>query len=131
MVPPEPGPDSRFFWDGLADGRLLLPLCRSCGHMWFPPIPCCPRCGGIDVGDGEAAGTGRLYSWVVTHHPFDTAYAEDVPYTVAVVTLDEGPRLVGRLFRADPAALVPDQPMRAVRYTTRGQPLLGFVPTDT
>lgn len=41
------------------------------------------------------SGRGRLWSWTVTHRPFDPAFASHLPYVIAVVELQEGPRVVG------------------------------------
>ena len=60
------------------------------------------------------AGTGRLFSWTVTHRPTDPAFADHLPYVVAVVELDEGPRLVGNLVGLTVEELRLDLPLRAV-----------------
>jgi uncharacterized OB-fold protein len=94
---PVPDPDSAFFWDGLRARRLLLQACDGCGRHRFPPMPSCPYCASPATRVAEAAGTGVIYSWVVVHRAFDPAFAAEVPYTIATVTLDEGPRVIGRL----------------------------------
>lgn len=129
----EPDDDSAAFWAGLADDRLLFPRCAACGRVWFPPSPRCPRCACPEQEHAEVPGTGRVYSWVVVHHPFDEAFATDVPYTVAVTALDDadGARLVGRLLRIAPADVRPDLPVRTVTYDVGGQVLPAFVPTRT
>jgi uncharacterized protein len=127
FVPPEPDADTRWWWDALAAGRLELPRCRDCGRAFFPPQPACPRCGSPAWARIEATGRGRLYSWVVAHTAFDPRFAEDVPYTLVAVDLDEGVRIVGRL-GGDSAALQAGAPMRAFVYRVAGQPLVGFEP---
>jgi uncharacterized OB-fold protein len=44
-----------------------------------------------------ASGLGVLYSWIVVHRAFSEAFRDDVPYTVGVVELDEGCRMLARL----------------------------------
>jgi uncharacterized OB-fold protein len=96
-------PDSQFYRDGLAAGRLLLQRCAACDRPRFPALVACPYCGARDASVVEAAGTGRVYSWV-TARVAVTADAADVPYAVAVVQLDEGCRVLGRLREIDDVA---------------------------
>ena len=96
-----PGPaidmESRPYWDGLAEERLRLQRCSGCGSHRFPAMPGCPGCGGEDWEWVDAAGTGRLYSWVTVHQAFSPDFADDTPYTIATVELDEGCRVLARL----------------------------------
>jgi len=79
--------------DALAQGRLLYPKCR-CGHAWLPVSPECPNC---LYGDRwtwtQAGGTGTVESWVVYHVAYHPSVKDKLPYNVAIVSLDEGPRL--------------------------------------
>jgi uncharacterized OB-fold protein len=59
-----------------------------------------------------AGGTGRLISWVVYHVAFDPSVADRLPYNVAVVELDEGPRLITNLVGGGTPSL--DAPVRLV-----------------
>jgi uncharacterized OB-fold protein len=58
----------------------------------------CPRCQSFEHSFEPASGRARVWSWVVAHPPVLPAFADEAPYTVAVVELDEGVRMVGRLF---------------------------------
>lgn len=89
------------YWDALRAGRLDFQRCRRCGHPWLPPREECPRCLEADWGWETASGRGRVISWVVYHHPPNDAFAARVPYNVAIVELDEGPRLITNLLRTD------------------------------
>lgn len=74
----------------------------------------------------DASGRGRVYSWVTIHRALDPAFAEDVPYTVLSVDLDEGPRMFGRLCGdAEPHA---GDAVQVRIYDVRGQKLAGFAP---
>jgi uncharacterized OB-fold protein len=82
------------YWEGLARGELRYQRCPACGHRWLPAREDCPRCLRHDPTWEVSAGRGRIVSWVVYHQAFHGAFAARVPYNVAVVELDEGPRLV-------------------------------------
>jgi uncharacterized OB-fold protein len=89
------------FWSALADGRLVVPRCNACGRHSFPPMPSCPRYGSRDVTPDEVSGVGTIYSWATVHIALSPAFEADVPYTVLVVDLREGGRLMGRFLEGD------------------------------
>jgi uncharacterized OB-fold protein len=82
------------YWAGLAQGELRHQSCHRCGNAWLPAREECPRCLADDWEWKPASGRGRIISWVVYHQAFHPAFADRVPYNVAVVELDEGPRMV-------------------------------------
>jgi uncharacterized protein len=88
-------PDTRFFWDGLRDRRLLIQRCDGCGGLRHPPRPMCPHCGSVAWTAVESAGRGVVVSAVQPRHP-QFPWFED-GYVVALVQLDEGVRLVTNL----------------------------------
>ncbi len=130
FIAPQIDPDSAEWWQGVAEHRLLLPTCGSCGRAWFPPAPTCPYCGSADQSLRESAGLGRIYSWIVVHRALSPAFAEDVPYTIVIVDLDEGARMPGRLFGVARDRIAADLPVRARFYEVSGQTLVGFEPAD-
>lgn len=92
--PPTPDRDSEHFWQGVADGRLLLQHCSSCGTVRFPPQPMCGSCRSFDFEARDAAGRGTVLSWIVSRHPTE---ADAEPRAVGLIELDEGPRIVSNL----------------------------------
>jgi len=110
---PAPTPETQHFWDGTAHGELRLQRCRSCSTTYFPPQPFCPACASGDVAVIQASGRGSLYSYVITHLP---APGFVPPYVLAVVALDEGPRLLSNIVNVDPdpEALPLDLPLEVV-----------------
>jgi uncharacterized OB-fold protein len=125
IVAPEPDLDSQWWWDSLAEGRLEVPKCRVCGRCFFPPQPYCPHCGAADWERLEASGHGRIYSWVVAYTPFDTTFADEVPYPIVAVELDEGVRLFGR-YRGPHEGIRAGAEVCTFVYRVEGTPLLGF-----
>ncbi|GBD27864.1 hypothetical protein HRbin30_03221 [bacterium HR30] len=67
--------------------------CIYCGHIRFPPALLCPRCWSEAHEWALLSGRGRVFSWVVVHQSQHPAFNADTPYNVAIVELDEGPRL--------------------------------------
>jgi len=98
------------YWKSLAEGRLVYQRCRACRHAWLPARSHCPQCLSDDREWAPASGKARLVSWIVYHHAYHESVADRLPYTVAVVELDEGPRLTSNVVDAgDPEQLTIDQ----------------------
>jgi uncharacterized protein len=123
--PPDSDGSGLEFWRGLADGRLVLSLCRTCGRRRFPPIATCSHCGSSAVVSAEAAGGGTVYSWATIHMALALEFASQTPYTVVVVDLDEGARVFGRLL-GDPGGDLAGAAVRFEPYEDRGRALPGF-----
>lgn len=88
---------NRPFWEALKNRMVLLPKCNACGVVWHPPSPFCPDCWSKDFTWKRLSGKGRVNSWVVFHQAYFSSLKDDIPYNVAEVELDEGPRLLTNL----------------------------------
>ena len=107
---PKATPETKHFWDGVQAGELRLQKCNKCSKTYFPPRPFCPECASRDVTVLRASGRGRLYSYVIHHRPVP---GFTPPYAIAVVELDEGPRMMTNIVDCPqtPEALVLDMPV--------------------
>ncbi|HXG18022.1 MAG TPA: Zn-ribbon domain-containing OB-fold protein [Methylomirabilota bacterium] len=85
------------YWDGLKRHELTMPKCNDCGKLWYPPSPFCPECWSRNFTWQRLSGRGKVNSWVVFHQAYFSSYKDDVPYNVAEVELEEGPRLLTNL----------------------------------
>ena len=94
---PEPTPESRPYWQGLAEGRLMLQRCADCGRVRHYPRPLCDACHSFATDWVEASGAATLHSWTVAHHPYHPAFRGELPYTVVTADLPEGVRMVAQL----------------------------------
>ena len=110
---PQPTPETRHFWEGTRAGELRLQRCDACSHVYFPPRPFCPKCGARAVSILRASGRATLYSYVIHHRPVP-GFAP--PYAIAVVTLEEGPRMMTNIVDCPqtPEALQLDMPLEVV-----------------
>lgn len=88
---PEPTPETLHFWEGTRAGELRIQRCRACEGAYFPPRPFCPHCSSRDVAIEVASGRATLHSYVI-HHREVPGFPS--PYAIAVVELDEGPRMM-------------------------------------
>lgn len=110
---PVPDADTGPYWEGIAGGQLRLQRCEACDAVIFYPRAVCPRCLASPLRWFTAAGTGRVYSYTVAHRGFGE-FASQAPFTVALVDLDEGARMMARLVDADPGGVRIGMPVRMV-----------------
>lgn len=91
---PKINSDNRPFWEGCRKHKLRFQWCNACGHARWPPSDLCPECHSAENSWLVSKGIGKIYTFAVYHVAYHTAFAADLPYTVAVVALDEGPHLL-------------------------------------
>lgn len=94
---PSPTPISRPFWDAAKQHRLSLQQCQSCKGYIFYPRPICSHCGRADLKWTDVSGRATLYSFTVARRPTMRAFEPDVPYVIAIVDLEEGPRMTSNV----------------------------------
>jgi len=109
---PQPTPETRHFWDGTRVGEIRLQRCNACSTVYFPPRPFCPSCSSKDVAIFRASGRAKLASYVINQRPHP---AWDGPYSIALVDLEEGVRMMTNIVGCPqtPEALVLDMPLEA------------------
>jgi len=95
--------DTRFFWEGCEQGKLLIQRCASCQTLRHPPAPVCAKCHSFDWDTVESSGKGELYSFVVMHYPEVPPF--DYPNPIGLIELDEGVRLTAGLVGVEPGEL--------------------------
>jgi len=93
--------ESRPYWDALREHRLILKQCRDCRRHHFYPRELCPHCHSNALDWVEASGTGVIYSFTIARRPAGPAFKPDVPYVVAVIDLEECPRMMTNILTAD------------------------------
>jgi uncharacterized OB-fold protein len=97
VTKPVPRPDdaSRPFFEGAARHALMIQRCSACRTYLAPGSLACDEC--LAASDAlewvEASGRGTLFSFAIMHRAYHPAFADEIPYNVALVELDEGPRL--------------------------------------
>lgn len=97
------------FFQAAAEGRLAVQHCNACGALRWPPLVGCPECRSRDTTWVDVAPSGTVWSFVVYHRAFQASLKDQIPYTVAMVRLDDGPFMVGRLASAEKPPVVGDR----------------------
>ncbi len=102
---PNPTQDTKPYWDGLLEGRLLIQQCTDCSTFRHYPRPVCPKCHSMAFKWCEIAGQGTVHSWTISYHAFHPAFKKDLPTAYITVDLPEDVRLCAPLVGADPESL--------------------------
>jgi uncharacterized OB-fold protein len=90
--------EAKPFWDAAAQQKLMIQRCQDC-HAWvWTPRPSCNECGSEKIEWTQMSGKGEVYSFTVIRQVVGRAasksFEPDIPYVIAWVDLDEGPRLI-------------------------------------
>jgi uncharacterized OB-fold protein len=112
---PMPTPETKPYWDGLKRHELWLPYSRSAGQFFFYPRAYSPIPGSdpTDIEWRRCSGRATVHTFVINHRP---APGFEGPYVIAVVQLEEGPRMMTNLIgvEPDPAKIKVDMPLEIV-----------------
>ncbi|NIM69817.1 MAG: hypothetical protein GTN86_04160 [Xanthomonadales bacterium] len=108
---PRPTPATAPFWAACREHRLLLQRCPACQAYQFYPRTLCSACLAHEPEWVAASGRGSVRSFTVIRHPVSPAFADEVPYVLALVRLDEGPTLMSVLRHCAPADVTIGMPV--------------------
>ena len=111
---PHPTKEDEPFWQAAKEHRLILPKCRACGHVWFPPYASCGKCLSLDRDWVEVSGRGKVWGYVHMQQPYLKSFVDDIPYNVVLVQLDEGPLMFSNVVDAEAEAIRVDMPVEVV-----------------
>jgi uncharacterized OB-fold protein len=116
------------FWDGCARNELLLQRCSACGTLRHPPSSVCPHCLSAQNEWVAASGRGTIYTFAVVRQALFKAWEDKVPYTVAVIELEEGLHFLTELVEIDPDAVTIGLPVEVTFVWRDGVTLPLFHP---
>ncbi len=102
------------FWNAARENKLLLQRCCDCGAFRHPPSPICPKCNSFAADWVEACGRGQVYSYTIVHHPVHAAVNEKVPYSIAIIELEEGPQVISSVVGCALSEVRVGMPVRVV-----------------
>ena len=115
---PARSPETEEFWAATARGVLLLRRCDDCGTVIWYPRPFCPSCGGFSTSWTEASGRGTVYSFTVVRRSAMEGWRDALPYVVAYVELEEGPRVMTNIVECEPAEVSVSMAVEVVFHDT-------------
>ena len=108
-------PESDFFWDKTRKHELWIQKCVDCDTAFFYPRMICPDCLEDKIEWFKTSGKGFLYTYMINHRP-PPGFEDEAPYAIALVQLDEGPRMMTNIVGIEntPENLVLDMPLEVV-----------------
>lgn len=99
---PVPQPESDYYWESAANGKLVIQRCKDCGDAQFYPRVFCTVCSSRAVDWIQSSGKGTLFTFAIVHQPPHPGFADDVPYITAIVELEEGVKMPSQVIGIDP-----------------------------
>ncbi|MBI4764930.1 MAG: Zn-ribbon domain-containing OB-fold protein [Deltaproteobacteria bacterium] len=95
-------PWTKEFWKATKDHILLIQTCKECKSKIFYPRKFCPECWSGNLDWIEAGGKGKVFAFTITRDMVEPKFMTDLPYVLAMVTLEEGIRMMTRIVECDP-----------------------------
>ncbi|MEE8413524.1 MAG: Zn-ribbon domain-containing OB-fold protein [Dehalococcoidales bacterium] len=113
---PLPGVDAvtEPFWNACKQHELKMQKCLQCGEFIYPASPMCPHCQSFESEWVKLSGKGSVYSYIIVRRATNPAFAEEVPYTVAIIETEEGPRITSNVIGIKPEDVRVDMPVEVV-----------------
>lgn len=94
--------ETKPYWDACREERLIIQRCSKCGSRQFPYRAFCSQCWSVELAAVDSPGTGSVWTYTVIRRSKAPGFAADVPYTVALVELDEGVKLLTNIVNCSP-----------------------------
>lgn len=94
--------EGREYWEGCKRHELLLQQCKECGKLQFPHRTICIGCFSVALQTVKASGKGKVYSFSTVYRAPSKGFLQDLPYTVGLIELDEGPRITSNIVGCKP-----------------------------
>lgn len=119
------------FWDGTGRGELRVQHCRKCDARFRFTHFRCPECWSDDLDWQIAKGTGVVATFSVVHvAPFE-AFADRLPYVLALIDLDEGVRMMANIVDCEPNSVTIGMPVEVLFEDRDGIALPQYRPVDS
>lgn len=102
------------FWAAAREHRLMLQRCKDCGYVQYYPRKICRQCWNENLEWTQSSGRGKVYTYTVNHRAPEDVFKKDLPYVVAVVDLEEGPRMMSNIVGTSPDKVSIGMPVELV-----------------
>ncbi|MFC2014367.1 Zn-ribbon domain-containing OB-fold protein [Chloroflexota bacterium] len=106
--------ETKPFWDGTKKHELLIQRCKDCGKFRFYPRTSCTNCLSDNTEWVKASGKAKVYSFTIAHRPARPAFANDVPYNIAIIELEEGIHMTSTIVDCTNEDITVDMPVEVV-----------------
>ena len=103
--------ETKAFWDSCRRGQLVIQYCDGCDEYQWYPRGICADCWGESVRWVQSSGRGTVWTYTVTYQNRTPGFAEDVPYVLAVVELEEGVKMFTNIVDCNPREVTIGMPV--------------------
>jgi uncharacterized OB-fold protein len=107
-------PELKPFFDAARRHELSVQRCKQCGTHRFPPREICSTCLSREAEWTPVSGRGEIYSFNIMHQVYHPGFADEVPYAVVVVKLEEGAKITSNLVGMKPQNIRIGMPVQVV-----------------
>jgi len=111
---PAPTLETAPYWEGCRQHQLRIQRCSNCRQCQFFPRIYCAKCFSEQVEWINASGRAKILSFTVVRRPVSPAFANEVPYIVALVTLEEGPQMMTNIVGCAPDEVAIGMPVEVI-----------------
>ena len=95
--------ETKPYWDSCKRGDLVIQKCDDCGEYQFYPRGICSNCLSNNIQWVKSTGKGTVWTYTVTYQNRTLGFAQDVPYILALVELDEGVKMFTNIVECEPS----------------------------
>ena len=113
--------ETKPYWDSCKRGELVIQKCDSCQEYQFYPRGICAHCWSNDIKWIKATGKGTVWSYTITHQNRTLGFAQDIPYVLALVQLDEGVKMFTNIVECDPNIVTIGMPVEVTFIQANNQ----------
>lgn len=121
-----PRGEEKLYFEALQSGKLTYGYCTNCDKPHFYIRTICPHCHSTEIQIREGSGKGKIHSFTTQYRAGHPALKDDVPYTLVLVDLIEGYRMLADLIGAQPAEVSIGRRVQAEIDQSGEQPVLHF-----
>ena len=107
-------PENTPFFEALKKHELHIQRCKDCKEFYFYPRTQCPHCLSENTEWVKVSGKGKVYSFTICERPGNPAFANDTPYNVAIIELNEGVRMMSQVIDCENKDIKCDMPVEVV-----------------
>jgi uncharacterized OB-fold protein len=108
---PTPTHETRPYWEGCKRHELRIQQCGACGQHQFYPRLYCSKCFSNRVDWVNASGRAKVTTFTIVRRPVSPAFKDELPYVVALVTLEEGPSMMTNIVGCAPEQVAIGMPV--------------------
>ncbi|MFC1907346.1 Zn-ribbon domain-containing OB-fold protein [Chloroflexota bacterium] len=108
---PNPTMETQPFWDYCKKNELRMQKCAQCSYIRFPASIVCPKCHSMNAEWVKLSGKGKVFSFSTVRYLYYKAFSNDIPYAVASIELEEGPRMLSNIIGCEVEDIKIDMPV--------------------